>query len=246
MDLRVFRHVGFSSGVFTLSLCFGAYFASIVVIPQWLQMSMGYTATWAGIVTALTAMASLLTAPLAARAVGKVDPRILISCAVAWIGLMSLARAHWASTIDFWGMALPQFVQGFALPFFFITLTTLTLGSVLPKETASAAGLQNFVRTMAVAIATSLVLTEWGDSQRVSRSEMAGIIQPEQTQTALSGVGLSSEQARQTISNLVDQQATVIAIDHVFFLSAIILFTAAAVVWIAPRPVSKPDTSAAH
>ena len=44
VDLRVFRHVGFTSGVFTLALCFGAYFAGIVVIPQWLQISMGYTA----------------------------------------------------------------------------------------------------------------------------------------------------------------------------------------------------------
>ncbi|MEC7930970.1 MAG: DHA2 family efflux MFS transporter permease subunit, partial [Pseudomonadota bacterium] len=94
VDLRVFRHVGFSSALFTLSLCFGSYFASIVVIPQWLQMSMGYTATWAGIVTALTAMAALFTAPVAARMMEKVDPRLLISCAVAWIGIMSLWRAH--------------------------------------------------------------------------------------------------------------------------------------------------------
>ncbi|MFD1105972.1 DHA2 family efflux MFS transporter permease subunit [Sphingobium olei] len=246
VDLRVFRHVGFSSGLFTLSLCFGSYFASIVVIPQWLQMSMGYTATWAGIVTALTAMAALFTAPIAARMMTKVDPRLLISCAVAWIGLMSLVRAHWTSGIDFGTMAIPQFVQGFALPFFFIPLTTLTLGSVLPSETASAAGLQNFVRTMATAIATSLVLTEWGDSQRVSRNEMASVLQPDQTQSVLTGMGLSVDQARQTISNLVEQEAIVIAVDHVFFLSAIILFAAAVIVWIAPKPRSDVDTSAAH
>lgn len=246
VDLRVFRHVGFSSGVFTLSLCFGSYFASIVVIPQWLQMSMGYTATWAGIVTAMTAMAALFTAPIAARLMNKVDPRLLISCAVAWIGVMSLWRAHWTSGIDFGSMLLPQFIQGFALPFFFIPLTTLTLGSVLPRETASAAGLQNFVRTMAVAIATSLVLTTWGDSQRVARNEMAGVLQPDQTQSALAGIGFSAEQARQTISNIVEQEAIVIAVDHVFFISAIILFAAAVIVWIAPKPRADVDMSAAH
>lgn len=246
VDLRVFRHVGFSSGVFTLSLCFGAYFASIVVIPQWLQISMGYTATWAGIVTALTAMAALLTAPVAASLMTRVDPRLMISCAVAWIGIISLWRAHWTSGVDFSSMALPQFIQGFALPFFFIPLTTLTLGSVLPSETASAAGLQNFVRTMSVAIATSLVLTTWSDSQRVARNDMAGVLQPDQTQSALTGIGLSAEQARQTISNIVEQEAIVISVDHVFFLSAIILFAAAVVVWIAPKPRANVDTSAAH
>ena len=48
------------------------------------------------------------------------------------------------------------------------------------------------------------------------------------------------------IANIVEQEATVIAIDHVFFISAIILFVAAAIVWMAPKPVGKVDTSAAH
>lgn len=246
VDLRIFRHVGFSSGLFTMSLCFGSYFASIVVIPQWLQMSMGYTATWAGIITALTAFAALFTAPIAGMLISRVDVRLMISGAVAWIGIMSLWRAHWTSGVDFYTMAIPQFVQGFALPFFFIPLTTLTLGSVRPEETASAAGLQNFVRTMATAIATSLVLTSWGDSQRVSRNDMANVLQPDQTQSALSSLGFSAEQARQTISNIVEQEAIVMAVDHVFFLSAIILFAAAVIVWIAPKPRANVDTSSAH
>lgn len=246
VDLRIFRHVGFSSGLFTMSLCFGSYFASIVVIPQWLQMSMGYTATWAGIITALTAMAALFTAPLAGFLLSRVDVRLMISGAVAWIGIMSLWRAHWTSGVDFYTMAIPQFVQGFALPFFFIPLTTLTLGSVRPEETASAAGLQNFVRTMATAIATSLVLTSWGDSQRVSRSDMANVLQPDQTQSMLSSMGFSAEQVRQTISNIVEQEAIVMAVDHVFFLSALILFAAAVIVWIAPKPRANVDTSSAH
>ena len=143
-------------------------------------------------------------------------------------------------------MAAPQFIQGFAMPFFMIPLTTLTLGSVRPDETASAAGLQNFLRTMALAIATSLVLTGWGNGQRVSRSEMAGTLQPADTQAQLSGMGMSFEQARQVISNLVDQEALAIAVDHVFFLSALVLFLATAIVWLAPKPTGPVDTSAAH
>ncbi len=246
VDLRVFRHIGFSSGVFSLALCFGAYFSGIVIIPQWLQTTQGYTATWAGILTAFTAMAALMTAPFAARFMGRVDPRLMISGAVFWLGLMTLWRAHWTSGVDFWTMAAPQFIQGFAMPFFMIPLTTLTLGSVLPSETASAAGLQNFVRTMAIAIATSLVLTGWGDSQRVSRNELASVLQPGDVQAQLSAMGLSTEQIRQTISNIVEQEAIVIAVDHVFFISALVLFAAAAIVWLAPRPTGTVDTSAAH
>ena len=35
----------------------GAFFASLVVIPQWLQTSLGYTATWAGYATAWNGVA---------------------------------------------------------------------------------------------------------------------------------------------------------------------------------------------
>ncbi|ASY44342.1 MAG: DHA2 family efflux MFS transporter permease subunit [Pseudomonadota bacterium] len=247
VDLRVFRHVGFTTGVLSLALCYGAYFSGIVIIPQWLQSARGYTATWAGIVTAFTAMAALMSAPVAARIMGRgVDPRFMISGAVLWLGLMTLWRAHWTSSVDFWMMAAPQFIQGFAMPFFMIPLTTLTLGSVRPEETASAAGLQNFLRTMALAIATSLVLTGWGNGQRVSRSELAGTLQPADTQAALANIGMSTDQARQVISNIVDQEATAISVDHIFFISALILFFASAMVWLAPRPRPNVDTSAAH
>nr|WP_231377692.1 DHA2 family efflux MFS transporter permease subunit [Sphingobium sp. JAI105] len=247
VDLRVFRHVGFTTGVLSLALCYGAYFSGIVIIPQWLQSARGYTATWAGIVTAFTAMAALMSAPVAARIMGRgVDPRFMISGAVLWLGLMTVWRAHWTSSVDFWMMAAPQFIQGFAMPFFMIPLTTLTLGSVRPEETASAAGLQNFLRTMALAIATSLVLTGWGNGQRVSRSELAGTLQPADTQAALANIGMSTDQARQVISNIVDQEATAISVDHIFFISALILFFASAMVWLAPRPRPNVDTSAAH
>jgi DHA2 family multidrug resistance protein len=106
--------------------------------------------------------------------------------------------------------------------------------------------LQNFVRTMATAIATSLVLTSWGDAQRVSRNELAAGLQPDATQSLLSGIGLGAEQVRQTISNLVEKEAIVVAVDHVFFISGIILCVAGIVVWIAPRPTGPVDTSAAH
>nr|WP_218036570.1 DHA2 family efflux MFS transporter permease subunit [Sphingobium sp. EM0848] len=246
VDLRVFRHVGFTSGVFTLALCFGAYFASIVIIPQWLQMSMGYTAAWSGYATAMTAMTALFVAPIAGRLVTKVDVRIMISCAVAWIGLMTLWRAQWTTDADFWTIALPQFVQGFGMPFFMIPLTTLTLGSVRPEETASAAGMQNFLRTLAIAISTSIVLTGWSDGQRVSRNEMVGTLNSDGTISVLTGRGFSQDQARQVVANLVDAQSLVVSMNHVFYMAAVVLFVAAALVWLAPRPTGKVDTSAAH
>lgn len=246
VDLRVFRHRGFSFGVMALALSFGAYFASIVVIPQWMQSSLGYPAADAGLATALTAIASLTTSMIAARMMTRVDPRLLISLGVAWIGVMAIVRSQWTSGADFWSLALPQLYQGFAVPFFFVPLTAVTLGAVLPEETASAAGLQSFLRTLASAIATSLVLTAWGNSQRVAQNEMAATLNPDDAQRQLAQIGADPETSRNIIGNIVSQEAMIVALDHIFLLTAVLLFAASMLIWITPRPARSVDPSAAH
>lgn len=246
VDLRVFRHRGFSSAVATLALCFGAYFASIVIVPQWLQTSMGYTAQDAGLATAFTAMTAIVTSLFAARLANRVDARFLVSGAVFWLGCMAVLRSHWNSGADFWTLALPQLLQGFAMPFFMIPLTTLSLSSVEPSEMASAAGLQSFLRTIAVAMATSVSLTIWGDSQRVMQNDIVAKLQPADVQSQLANAGFTLEQSRQMIANIVNQEAVAMAVNHTFLVTAGILFVAATVVWLGPAPRKKVDVSAAH
>ncbi|MCW1429066.1 DHA2 family efflux MFS transporter permease subunit [Novosphingobium sp. JCM 18896] len=250
VDLRVFRHGGFTFGVIALSLCFGAYFASIVLIPQWLQSSMGYPAVLAGFVTSCTALAALTTSQLASKALARgIDARLLVSLSVAWLGCMALMRAHWTSESDFWTLASPQLIQGFGMSFFMLPLTTISLGSVPMEETATAAGIQNFVRTLAVGVATALVLSVQGNTQQAARSEIAGKLQPDDTMRQLSGAGFTDQGAIAYISNLVDREATTLAVDHVFWITAAVFFLCAAVVWLAPKPKgfgspSKPSAKA--
>ena len=241
VDLRVFRHPGFSFGVAALSLCFGAYFASIVVIPQWLQAWKGYPATLAGFITGCTALAAMTTSRFAARAMTVADPRLLVSLAVAWLGCMALVRATWTTDIDFWRLAAPQIIQGFGMSFFMLPLTTISLGSVSPEETASAAGLQNFVRTLSIGVATALALTAWDSTQQAAHSEIASKLQPGETMAKLNAAGFSTEQARQFIARLVEQESVTIAVDHVFLLTAVVFFASAVVIWLAPRP-ARPGT----
>jgi len=237
VDIRIFRHSGFTFGVIALSLCFGAYFASIVVIPQWLQSAMGYPAMKAGFITSCTAITALTTSQLASKAVGKgIDPRLLVSCAVAWLGCMALVRANWTNQTDFWRLAAPQLIQGFGMSFFMLPLTQLSLNSVRPEELASATGIQNFVRTVSLGVATALALTIWGNTQQTAHSDLATKAQMSDLGRRLGERGLDDVQAHGMLERLVDQEATMIAIDHVFMITAAVFFLCAAVIWLAPRP----------
>ena len=60
------------------------------------------------------------------------------------------------------------------MPFFFIPLMGLAMGSVLPRETASAAGLVNFMRTTAGAFGTSITTTAWENIATSHRTDLVG------------------------------------------------------------------------
>src|SRR5436305_1980386 len=154
--------------------------------------------------------------PIVAKLTSKVDPRALVCFGILWLGFTSLLRVHWNSQADFWSLAFPQMLQGIGMPFFFIPLTTLALGSVRPEETASAAGVMAFLRTMAGAIGTSISTTAWDDSARVARSEIAARLNSDGTVDALAAQGFSLDQARGVIAQLVDKEAFALATSHIF------------------------------
>ena len=87
VDLRVFRHRGFSSCMLVLALAFGAFFGLNVLTPQWLQYNLGYTTTWAGMVVAWGGVLSVVFSPIAAKLGNRIDPRRLIFFGCLWLGL---------------------------------------------------------------------------------------------------------------------------------------------------------------
>ena len=248
VNLNVFRHRGFTVSVTSLVFAYGTFFASLVVIPQWLQGALGYTATWAGYATAFNGVAAVMMAPVVAKLSTKIDERLLVSFGILWLGVTSLLRVFWwTSDADFWTVALPQLIQGAGMPFFFIPLTTLALGAVEEDEVASAAGVMNFLRTMSGAIGTAIVTTMWYDGAQGIRAQLSGVLNgAEATMQSLQAHGYSADQSRQVVSNLVDSQATALATGSAFVTAAIVFAAAASIVWLAPRPKHAVAAGQAH
>ena len=78
-----------------------------------------------------------------------------------WLAVVTILRTIATTDMTYWQISHPLILMGVGLPFFFVPLTALALGSVEEHETASAAGLQNFLRTLSGAVATSMVTTIW-------------------------------------------------------------------------------------
>jgi DHA2 family multidrug resistance protein len=247
VDLRVFRHRGFTASVVTLSVAFGAFFGINVLTPLWLQQNMGYTATDAGHVSALLGVTAVMAAPFAAGLSSKVDPRRLVFIGLIWMGLITVMRSQANSQMGFFDIGHWLLLQGFGMPMFFVPLTGLALACVDERETASAAGLMNFCRTLSGAIATSIVNTVWTDNASRNHSNLAGLLNnPQAAMDQMSSAGMSAEQARGNIDQMVQGQSVMLATNQVFLAMAVLFVVAAMIIWLAPKPIRVVDTSAVH
>jgi DHA2 family multidrug resistance protein len=230
VDLSVFRHRGFTVGVITQSMSYAAFFAMVVLTPLFLQTNLDYSATVAGQAMGFMGVLAVVMSPVVAQLTNRFDVRLLICFGVSWLALMAVLRSNWITGMSFYDIALPQFLQGFGMPFFFVGTTTLALGSVLPQETASAAGIQNFMRTLSGAFATSISATMWDRETKYAHAELAGRVHPTD---AIMQQGLVG---RMTLDHLVTTEAVTLATNTVFLGCAGILAFAACFIWLAPKP----------
>jgi DHA2 family multidrug resistance protein len=168
---------------------------------------------------------------------GRFDARGLVSFGVVWLAGVALIRAGFASNVNYGWIAMTFFAQGLAMPFFFIPTTQLALTSVKPQETASAAGLSNFLRTTSAAFATSLTITAWTNMTARNHANMAGALNdPTAVQSTLAHGGLTSAQALSQIDGITQGQAVMLATDQMFLVTTVAFVIAASVVWLGPKP----------
>lgn len=246
VDLRVFRHRGFTISVLTISLAFAAFFGANVLTPLWLQSFMSYTSTQAGKATAWSGVLAIMVAPIAAGLSSKVDPRKLVFMGVLWLGTVTIWRSFATTDMTYWDISLPLLVMGVGLPFFFVPSTGLALASVEPAETASAAGLMNFLRTLSGAFATSLVTTFWEDETTRNRAELVGLTDMDQTlRHGLESAGMTSDAALQSIEFMINSQSVMLATNQIMLTMGIAFVFAASVIWLAPKPTRSVDPAAA-
>ncbi|PZU11799.1 DHA2 family efflux MFS transporter permease subunit [Sphingomonas sp.] len=246
VNLRVFRHRGFTMSVISLSLTYAIFFSAIVVTPQWLQGAMGYTATWSGYVVAWQGLFAVVMSPIVGKLVAKTDPRRIYTIGVLWMGITMLIRANWSTDVDYWHLMLPHLLLGIGMPMFFVPVTMIALAAVDPDEVPGAAGLQNFARTLSGAFGTSIATTLWQNGAEQQRSELTNVLHTDIFQQQAAAAGITGEKARGLLEQLVMGQGYALSLIHIYQGAALLLFLAATFVWFAPRPRGGPPAGGGH
>jgi DHA2 family multidrug resistance protein len=241
VDIRLFARRNFLFGAGTLAIAYGLFFGNVVLLPLWLQQYMGYTATAAGMALAPVGILAILLTPVVGRNVAKWDPRWMATGAFIMFSVVLWMRSNFTSETDFRSILIPTLIQGGAMAFFFIPLTTITLAGLPPERIPAAAGLSNFVRIMFGAMGTSIATTLWDNRatlHHVRLVEQMGLNGSalDGATTALNQAGVTGAAAYASINRLVDIQAFTWAADDVFIGSAVTFLFLIFTIWFTRRP----------
>jgi DHA2 family multidrug resistance protein len=234
VDVRLFKNRSFATANLMMLVLGIALYGSTVLLPQYVQIWMGYSAQQAGMVLSPGAVVLILLMPLVGRLVTRFDPRWLIAFG---FGVLALALLHMARTlypgIDFPTAVWLRIYQSVGLAFLFVPINTVVYVGVSPAKNNAVSGIVNLSRNMGgdigIALVTTLVarrsqfhqanLTARLDPGNQALSEKLGAL----TQALQHAGSTSVEAARRAygvISQQLLQQAQTLAYADVLFIFA--------------------------
>ncbi len=242
IDLSLFRIRNFTVATFTLSLGYCVFFMNIVLVPLWLQKYMGYTATWAGLVTAAFGVFSIILSPFVGKGISRIDPRLFVTFAFTFFSAAFFMRSGFTLDVDAKTIALNHLFQGIGMAAFMTPLNAMAVAGLAHDRTGSASGVINFARIMFGAFGASIGTTVWENRAVMHHARLTEGINPyspgwlHTAESLSSSLYITGAEAYSMIEREITRQAYMLSTVEMFKLSAILILILIGVVWLAkPR-----------
>ena len=239
VNLRLFAHRNFSVGTLAMTLGYAAFFSINVLVPQWLQRYLGYTSTWAGFAAAPIGILPILLTPFVGRYIHRFDLRMVGSCAFAIMALTSFMRSSFYLDIDFYHVAMTQFIQGLGVAVFFMPITQIMLSDLRPNEIAAGTGLATFVRTLGASFSASITNFLWQHRAVMHHAHLAEHLTPydSETQQAVTTLGNGNpDVAYNVLERMLVSQGYQLSFNELFHLIGYAFISLVIVIWLARPP----------
>jgi MFS transporter, DHA2 family, multidrug resistance protein len=234
VDVRLFTNLNFLGANVMMFVAGIVFFASLVMMPQFLQLLLGYSSESAGLVLSGGGILLLFLMPVVGTLTSKVQARHLI--AGGWFIMsvgMYYSMRHLNLSISFWDASMLRVLQVIGLPFLFIPIIMVSYVGLPADKSNSIAGLVSFMRNIGSSIGTSMVTTLLARRAQVHQAYLVANTTPGEpsfTQAVseltarLAGAGVEASQAAaqaygRLYQMLIAQATTLAYVDTFAFLA---------------------------
>jgi MFS transporter, DHA2 family, multidrug resistance protein len=239
VELKLLRNRNLAAAVFFMFILGFVLYGTTVLIPQFLQLLMGYPAIAAGEALAGGGLVMMLTMPISGALVSRVDPRALMSFGFAATATALYYMAtHLTLGVDFGTVALLRIYQTAGLAFIFIPSNVLAYVNIPRQSSNQVSSMVNFVRNIGGSVGIALVSAYITRTTQVRQYYLSSNLRDSNSKfrqtrdgimTTLQGHGVGAaaalHQAYARVDLLVQRQAAMLAYkDAVSALAILVLF----------------------
>ena len=235
VDLRVLKNRSFAAGVFLISMLGFVLYASLVLLPLYLQTLMGYPAYNSGLALSPRGIGALLFTPLAGHLTTKTDPRrlLVVGFVLGSITMFQLSGLNLYA--GFWDIFWAQVLQGVALSFLFIPLMSLAVAKISPEKMGNATSIFNLMRNIGGSVGIAIMTTFLSRRSQLHQNHLVGNITAGSSETLRMLQGLkanfvahgadavtASQKAAAALYGMVQKHAAMIAFVEAFWIMGVV------------------------
>jgi DHA2 family multidrug resistance protein len=258
VDLRVFKNRNFTVGLILMTSLAAILYGTTAQLPLFLQTLMGYPALQSGYAMSPRGVAAFFTTWCVGRLVGKIRMRTMLLFGFVMLATSSFMLSDINLQVDKMNVIWPSIINGIAISFIFVPLTTATMSQLGQAQIGNASGLYNLMRNLGGSIGIAFVTTMLARGAQTHQALMVGHLTAtdpafkEQFAAAKSVLGhqtdpvTATRQAYNAVYSLLDQQAHLWAFVDNFYMFGLLALGGIPLVflfkWI--KFVKKPATAA--
>jgi DHA2 family multidrug resistance protein len=237
VDIRLFQRRNFATAMFFSFTLGTVLYGTTFMIPQFLQVQLGYPAVVAGEALAGGGFAMILLLPMVGTLVSRVDPRKLMAFGFVCISsALYYMSSLFSLTMDFRTAFLLRTFQMAGLAFIFVPQNVLAYVGVPREKNNQISSMNSFMRNVGGSIGIALISTSIARIGQQRRHSMVAHTLPGMPvydslvaglSHTLQGKGADSveatRQAHGVISYMIDSQATTLAYVEVISILAVVI-----------------------
>ena len=159
VELRLYRNPNFTVSNVLMASVYASLLGTTVLIPQFAQAEIGYTAQKAGELLTPGALGVLILLPLVGFLVRKFDARYLIAFGCIVMALSLFRMTDLIPNIDFRTLMLWRVYQASAMAFLFVPINTMAFTDMPPEASNQVSAMINLMRNVGGSIGISAVTT---------------------------------------------------------------------------------------
>jgi len=178
VDLRVFRYRNFTVGLILMTTLGAILYGTTAQLPLMLQNLMGYPALQSGYAMSPRGIAAFFTTFCVGRLMGKVRSRWLLCLGFVLLTVSSFMLARLNLQVSQADVIWPSIVNGIAISFIFVPLTTSTMSQLGQQQIGNASGLYNLMRNLGGSIGIAFVTTMLARGAQAHQALMVGHLSP--------------------------------------------------------------------